>query len=284
MISEPSPPWNSLERLAIHSITTRPWPLETAVEKFSAAGVGGISVWVEALEGWSATAASELVRNAGLRIPALVRGGFFCDSFETVRRQRIDENRRLIDMAQALSAEMLVLVVGAVPREPLARQRAWVTDALSHLLDHAAEANVKLAIEPLHPMYAANKSCINRLTEAREICESFNHPRLGVAVDVYHVWWDPLLASEIQKLGQTQRIFGFHLCDWRVPTRDFLNDRALMGDGCIDLVGICRLVESAGFQGWHEIEIFSEEHWARKQSDFLSDIIERYRILIQQST
>lgn len=270
---ECSPP---LDRLAIHTITTKPWSLAVSAERFAAAGAHGISIWVEAIEEMSTEEVRSAVDAAGLKVPALVRGGFFCDPDPAERRRRIDHNRRLIETAGELSAEMLVLVVGATPGQPLQRQRGWVQEAIEGLIDDAVAADVRLAIEPLHPMYAADKSCINRIAEARGICEAVQHSLVGVAVDVYHVWWDPQLASEIEALGKQNALFAFHLCDWRVPTRDFLNDRALMGDGCIDIRGIRRLVEDAGFQGWNEVEIFSQEHWERDQQDFLDDILERY--------
>ncbi len=267
----------SRERLAVHTITTKPWPLPVAVDQFAAAGIGGISIWVEAIAGMSNSEVRNTVQASGLKVPALVRGGFFCDPDAQERVRRIDNNRRLIELAGEISAEMLVLVVGATPREPLDIQRGWVRHAIESLLDDAKAANVRLAIEPLHPMYSGDKSCVNRLTQARVMCEAIQHPLVGVAVDVYHVWWDEALESEIKRLGELEALFAFHLCDWRVPTRDMLNDRALMGDGCIDIRGIRKLVEANGFRGWNEVEIFSEEHWARDQQAFLNDIIDRYQ-------
>ena len=269
----------SLSQLAIHTITTKPWSLPVAAERYAAAGVGGICIWVEALEGMTTEQASRAVRDAGLRVPALVRGGFFCDADKNERAQRIDHNRRLIETAGELSAEMMVLVVGAVPDMPLDQQRGWVRDAIEALIDDANAANVKLAIEPLHPMYSADKSCINQIAQARQMCEAIGHPQVGVAVDVYHVWWDEELESEVRRLGRSNSLFGFHLCDWRTPTRDLLNDRALMGDGCIDLARISGLIKEAGFTGWHEVEIFSDEHWARDQDRYLAEIIQRYESL-----
>lgn len=264
-------------RLAVHTMTTKPLSLAEAAEAYAERGIGGISVWVEALTGISTSTAKQIIDDAGLKVPALVRGGFFCAASEAQRKECIDTNRRLIETAAALDAEMLVLVVGALPGESLDMQRGWVRDGIESLLPEAHFNGVKLAIEPLHPMYAADKSCINRITEARRICEAIDDPQVGVAVDVYHVWWDPELSDEIKRLGETERIFGFHVCDWRVPTRDLLTDRALMGDGCIDIAGIRREVEAAGFKGWHEVEIFSEEHWASEQGAYLDKIVERYR-------
>lgn len=266
----------SRHRLAVHTQTTKPLSLAAATRAYAERGIAGISVWVEALQGLTTSQAKRLIDDAGLKVPALVRGGFFCDPSGTERQGRIDHNRRLIQTAAELEAEMLVLVVGASPGEPLARQRGWVRDAMERLIADAEDANVKLAIEPLHPMYAADKSCINRIAEARALCDSLEHAQVGVALDVYHVWWDPDLSAEIKLLGRDNRVFAFHLCDWRVPTRDLLTDRALMGDGCIDIQRIRSEVEAAGFQGWNEVEIFSNEHWASDQADFLDQIVQRY--------
>lgn len=264
-------------RLAVHTMTTKPLSLSAAAEAYASRGIGGISVWVETLSGLNTSTAKQIIDDAGLKVPALVRGGFFCAANAEERQVRIDNNRRLIETAAALDAAMLVLVVGALPGLPLDVQRGWVRDAIENLLPEAHSHGVRLAIEPLHPMYVADKSCINRITEARQICESIDDPQVGVAVDVYHVWWDPDLSDEIKQLGRTKRIFGFHLCDWRVPTRDLLTDRALMGDGCIDIAGIRRQVEAAGFRGWNEVEIFSEDHWASDQGEYLDKIVERHR-------
>lgn len=272
---------NALARLAIHTITTKPWQLEEAIVRYSAAGVSGISIWVEALADRDPILVRKLLDDHGMSVPALVRGGFFCDASSIERASRIEHNRRLIETAAALQAEMLVLVVGATPGVPLSVQRAWVQDAIAALVPMARQHQVKLAIEPLHPMYAGDRSCVTTLAQARRICEAIGDDHVGVACDVYHVWWDDTLECEVAALGHTGRLFGFHLCDWRCPTRDMLNDRALMGDGCIDLKGIRKLVHQHGFTGWEEVEIFSTEHWAADQAEFLEKIIERYQMLAE---
>jgi sugar phosphate isomerase/epimerase len=266
-------------KLAVHTITTKPLGLAEAVAEYSRRGVGGISVWLDAIAGMPISEARRVISDGGLKVPALVRGGFFCDPDPEVRRQRVDQNRRLIETASELGAEMLVLVVGATPGVALDRQREWVAQGVSAMMGEAKAAGVRVAIEPLHPMYAADRSCLNRLGDARAMCEQINDPMLGVAVDVYHVWWDPDLPAELARLGAQGSIFAYHLCDWRVPTRDMLNDRALMGDGCIDLVTITRSVRAAGFDGWDEVEIFSDDHWREDQRTFLDRIVERYQSL-----
>jgi sugar phosphate isomerase/epimerase len=171
---------------------------------------------------------------------------------------------------------MVVLVVGAVPGTPLPDARAQVADGLAALLGDAEATGVKLAIEPLHPMYAADRSCINRAGDARRICEQLRHPKVGIAFDVYHTWWDPDLEDELRLAGEQGTLFGFHVCDWRVDTRDLLNDRGLMGDGCIDLRTIRGWAEAAGFRGLNEVEVFSTEYWGMDQRDFLRKIREAY--------
>ncbi|MEM7476644.1 MAG: sugar phosphate isomerase/epimerase family protein [Planctomycetota bacterium] len=267
----------SIDKLAVHTMTTKPMKLEVAVREYAARGIRGISVWKEALEGYTTSEAKQIIVDHGLEVPALVRGGFFCAESKSERLDKIEENRRLIETAAEIEAEMLVLVVGAIPTASLETQRQWVSEGIAALIDEAKAANIHLAIEPLHPMYAGDKSCINRIAEASEICEQLGCPNVGVAVDVYHVWWDPELTQQIELLGKTKRLFAFHICDWRVPTRHLLTDRTLMGQGCIDVPGIRACVEQAGFDGWNEVEIFSEDFWAQDQGEFLDQIVSAYQ-------
>jgi sugar phosphate isomerase/epimerase len=265
-----------LSKLAVHTITTKPLTIEEACEQYAARGIAGISIWIEAIEGRKPSDVRRLTDAAGLRVPALVRGGFFCDESSEVRKQKIEHNRRLIATAAELGAEMMVLVVGAVPGPRLELQRDWVRAAIEQLVPDAESHGVKLAIEPLHPMYAGDRSCVNTLAQARRICEQISHSLVGVALDVYHTWWDDALEKEIFKTASLNALFAFHLCDWRCPTRDMLNDRALMGDGCINLSMIRNWVHETGYDGWEEVEIFSQEHWSGDQERFLDQIVERY--------
>jgi sugar phosphate isomerase/epimerase len=269
-------PIADLSHLAIHTQTNKPWSLEECIGHYSAAGVPGISVWRHVLDPMGAEAAGRMLRGAGLKVPALVRGGFF-PAFEAENRQAaIDENLRCLDEAAAIGAEMVVLVVGAVPGMPLAEARAQITDGIAACMDHADATGVKLAIEPLHPMYAADKSAVNRMAEARAVCERIGHPKLGIAVDVYHVWWDPDLETEIRFGGEQGTLFAFHICDWRMETRDLLTDRGLMGEGVIDIPRIRGWMEAAGFDGFHEVEIFSAERWAGDQAAYVEEIKNAY--------
>ena len=266
-----------LSRLAVHTVTMKQWPLSRCVEAFATAGVGGVCVWRDALAAVGVEEAAGLIRGSGLRVPSLVRGGFFPATDAADRRKAVDENLRCLDEAEAIGAEMVVLVPGAVPGLPLAEARRQVEAGIEACLPHAEQTGVKLAIEPLHPMYAAARSCVNRLAEARRICADLQHPLVGVALDVYHVWWDPDLEAEIALAGKANTLFGYHVCDWKVETADLLNDRGVMGEGVIDLPRLGRLVRDAGFDGLDECEIFSARHWSRDGDEWFADVLRAYR-------
>jgi sugar phosphate isomerase/epimerase len=217
-----------------------------------------------------------MLREHGLEIVSLCRGGFFPHAQAAGRSQALDENRRAIDEAATLGAPLVVLVCGAVPGLPLATSRQQIQDGIEAVLPHAETAGVKLAIEPLHPMYADDRSAINTLWQANNMAEAFDSPCVGVAVDVYHLWWDPTLEDEIKRCGAHQNILAFHVCDWKTPTTDLLLDRGLMGEGCIDIPQIRNWVEAAGFGGFIEVEIFSKSYWQDDQQDFLSKIKQAY--------
>jgi sugar phosphate isomerase/epimerase len=269
-------PPNDFSRLCIHTMTTKPWPLGEAVRRYSVAGVKGITVWRQALVGSDVGAAGRMIREHGLTIVSLCRGGFFPGHTAERRAEAIDENRRCIDEAEALGAPLVVLVCGAVPGLPLAESRKQISDGIAALLPHAAAANVKLAIEPLHPMYAAERSAVNSVEQARVICGECHSPWLGVAIDVYHTWWDDRLPADIAACGAEGTLFAFHICDWRTPTTDFLDDRGLMGEGCIPIRQIRGWIEAAGFTGFHEVEVFSRRLWASDQARYLEDIKAAY--------
>jgi len=263
-------------RLCIHSITHQPWPIETTIEQLSARSVGAITVWRQVLEGHSVSAIATHIRVAGLKVISLCRGGFFPATDISQQQRAIDDNRKAIDQAAELGAPLLVLVPGAHPSQSLHTSRQQIVEGIAAILPHAAACDVRLGIEALHPMYADTRSAINTLRQANELCAQFNSPSLGVVVDVYHLWWDPDLQVEIQRAGDTQRIFAYHICDWKSPTTDLLNDRGLMGEGCIPLRQIRTWIENSGFDGFHEVEIFSNHYWAMDQEVFLERIIQAY--------
>jgi len=268
----PSQLLTDFSRLCVHTITTRPWSIEEATVHYAAAGVRGVTVWRQWLEGRDVAQVGRDLRAAGLEVVSLCRGGFFPAKDAAGRRRAVDDNLRAIDEAVALGAPLIVLVCGAVPDQPLEVSRAQIAEGIAAILDRAAQANVKLGVEPLHPMYADSRSAINTLRQANDLCDQLDAPHLGTVLDVYHLWWDPELKSEIERCGRAGRIFAFHVCDWRTPTEDLLNDRGLMGEGCIDVKQIRGWVEDAGFRGPIEVEIFSNRCWAMDQAEFLEKI------------
>lgn len=270
-------PLSDLSRLCVHTITTKPWSLDEAVERYARTGVSGITVWRQSLAGNDVAASGRMIRERGLSIVSLCRGGFFPGTTAAERQAAIDENRHCIDEAAALGAPLIVLVCGSAAGQSLAESRRQIADGIAAVVPHAAAANVRLAIEPLHPMYAADRSAINTIAQAREICGQLRSPLVGVAVDVYHVWWDPNLEQEIAALGREKSLFAYHICDWKTPIADVLNDRGLMGEGHVPLREIRSWVEAAGFNGFNEVEIFSERYWAMDQAQFLDKIVEAYR-------
>lgn len=270
-------PLTDLSQLCVHTITTKPWNIETTAQNFSKAGVKGISVWRDTLEGRNISHTGQLLRDAGLQIVSLCRGGFFPAKDPTKRKAAIDDNRRAIEEATQLGASLIVLVCGADPTQSLEDSRKQIRDGIAAILPEAKAAGVRLAIEPLHPMYADTRSAINTLSQANDMAVEMNSPFVGVAVDVYHLWWDPMLEQEIKRCGMNNHLFAFHICDWNVPTTDFLLDRGLMGEGCIPVRKIRSWVEATGFNGFYEVEIFSNKFWKEDQSQFLNNIITAYK-------
>ena len=266
-----------LSQLCIHTITTKPWSIEEAAERYAEAGVQGITVWRDTLEGRNIAQTGERLRNHGLSVVSLCRGGFFPSTHAGKRQTAIDDNKKAIDEAAALGAPMVVLVCGADPGQPLAASRQQIREGIEAVLPHAEANRVQLTIEPLHPMYADTRSAVNTLAQANDLAELIDSPWVGIAVDVYHLWWDDTLQSEIMRCGRNGNLSAFHVCDWRVPTEDFLLDRGLMGEGCINVPQIRGWVEEAGFEGLIEVEIFSNRYWSMDQSEFLAMIIEAYR-------
>lgn len=270
-------PITDLSKLCIHTITTKPWDIETAAKNFSAAGVKGITVWRDALAGRNIKKTGDILRGYDLSIVSLCRGGFFPSIDKTKRQAAIDDNRKAIEEAYELGTKLIVLVCGADPSQPLTESRKQIQDGIEMLIPEAAAAGVQLAIEPLHPMYADTRSAINTLAQANDMTEAINSPWVGVAVDVYHLWWDQNLENEIKRCGKNNALLAFHICDWKSPTVDMLNDRGLMGEGCIPIQQIRSWVEATGFNGFNEVEIFSTEYWKQDQSVFLDKIIEAYK-------
>jgi sugar phosphate isomerase/epimerase len=241
------------------------------------AGIGGISVWESHLNEYQSNIVSGILNDSELEVVSYVRGGFFTGLSLSKRLEAIDHNKYLIEQAKSINSGILVLVGGSSPGQSLEESRKQIISGIETILPFAESASVKLALEPLHPVYADTRSAINTLRMANDLIEIFNSPYLGIALDIYHLWWDPDLDSEITRCGKNRKIFAVHLSDWRVPTRDILNDREIIGRGIIDIQSFINKVKSAGFNGFMEVEIFSDEYWAMDQDQFLIQIIEAYK-------
>jgi len=265
-----------LSKLCIHTITTKSWSIEEAAENYSRIGVKGISVWRQYLEGRDIAQTGKMLKDHGLEVVSLVRGGFFPSTSSAKRAAAIDDNKKAVDEAAALGAPMIVLVCGADPGQSLETSRAQIQEGIENVLPYAIANNVKLAIEPLHPMYADTRSAVNTLGQANDMAEAISSDHVGVAADVYHLWWDPNLEQELLRCGRNGHLYAFHICDWMSPSADFLNDRGLMGEGCIPVQKIRGWAEAAGFNGFNEVEIFSDRWWAADQKEFLDRIVEQY--------
>lgn len=273
--------------LSLNLATTRQvWGFKDAVEGCLAQGVTAISPWRDQVAAIGLSEAVQIVQSNGLRLTGLCRGGMFPAADAAGRQAAIDDNLRAIDEAAALNADCLVLVVGGLPdgSRDITAARAQVAEGIAAMLPHARACNVPLAIEPLHPMYAADRACVNTLDQALDLCDLLGDG-LGVAIDVYHVWWDPRLPEAIARAGRMNAIYAHHICDWLVPTTDLLLDRGMMGDGVIDLVGIRAMIEAAGYSGPQEVEIFSAQNWWKRPGDeVLAVCKERFATLVSNST
>ena len=275
--------------LSINSATLRgAGKLDTIIEACARHGIGAISPWRDQVAAIGLERTAALVRGHGLALSGYCRGGMFPAVDAAGRQAALDDNRRAIDEAKTLNAACLVLVVGGLPgalagaalTRDIAGARQQVRDGIAATLEYAREVGMPLAIEPLHPMYAADRACVNTLEQALDLCDALDPSRsgaLGVAVDVCHVWWDPKLEAQIARAGRA-RLHAFHVCDWLVPTRDLLNDRGMMGDGVIEIPRIRAWMEAAAFAGYSEVEIFSSENWWKRPADeVVATCIERHR-------
>ena len=256
-------------------------PIGETIEAIAGAGFGAIAPWRRELEGESVKIVSRHIRDAGLSVSGYCRSSAIPAASEAEFMANIEDNRHAIDDAAELGAKCFVMVAGGLPAgsKDLAAARQQVHDGMALLLEHASGRDLPLAIEPLHPMYAADRACINTLQQALDLCDALDPSQngsVGVAVDLYHVWWDPLLEAQILRAEKGKRLLGFHLCDWLVPTRDMLLDRGMMGDGVIDIRAIRQWMETAGYAGRMEVEIFSRDNWWQRQpADILAVCAER---------
>lgn len=264
----------SIDRLSLNQITTERWNAKEAIEGCVRAGVPWISFWRHKVKELGLKETARLVRDAGLKVSSLCRGGMFPAATESERKQRIEDNKRAIEEAAELGTDVLVLVCGPAPDKDIAAARQMVEEGIGEIAPFAKQCGVKLGIEPLHPMYAAERSVINTLKQANDLAEKFPADQVGVVVDVFHVWWDPELYPQIRRASG--RILGYHVSDWIVPTPDLLMGRGMMGDGVIDLRPIRLAVEEAGYDGPIEVEIFNQQIWDMPGDDVLELMKERY--------
>ena len=274
--------WLSINTATVRKQHGADWPLLDILDACAARGIRAVSPWRDQVAAAGLQATARKLREHGLELSGYCRGGMFTDADAT------EQNLRALDEACELNAPCLVLVVGALPgalagraqHKDIASARATVRDGIATLLEHARARNMPLAIEPLHPMYAADRACINTLEQALDLCDELDSARsgaLGVAVDLYHVWWDPKLQAQIERAGKA-RLLAFHVCDWLTPTTHLLEDRGMMGDGVIDIRRIRAAVEAQGFAGYSEVEIFSSTNWWRRDGvETLDTCIERHR-------
>jgi sugar phosphate isomerase/epimerase len=278
--------WLSLNTATVR----RQGDLSVIIEACARAGIRAIDPWRDQVADIGLDRAVRLVRDANLELSGYCRGGMF--PADTAHRATMrDDNRRALDEAKALNAPCIVLVVGGLPQysrpgsassKDIAAARAQVEDGIAELYDYAKSIGMPLAIEPLHPAYAADRACVNTTEQALDICDrldSGKSGKLGVAIDVYHTWWDPALMAQIRRAGR-ERLLAFHVCDWMVPTKDILNDRGMMGDGVIDIPKIRAAVEAEGFSGYSEIEIFSNDWWERPIDEVVATCISRHKSVV----
>lgn len=258
---------SDLSRFAINQITTRDWTLEQAVEGYARRGVAGIGVWVDWLDAAGVAKGSRLIHDAGLFVPCLCTTAWVNLAEKSALEAAIAENRRRLDAAAEIGAGCLVVVPGglATGERDLVAARSRVQDALALLLEHARKVGVALGLEPLHPMYAADRSCLSTFAHCLDLCERLGEGA-GIVADTYHCWWDPYFPQGLRDAGP-ERILTFHLGDWLVPTRDIYQDRGMIGDGVINFAFYRSLLDEIGYDGPFEIELFSKFDWWTREGD-----------------
>jgi sugar phosphate isomerase/epimerase len=257
--TEMTAPLGDLSRISLNQITVNRWTLAEAVDGCARHGIDWIGLWRDKVADCGLGKSARLVRDAGLRVSSLCRGGFFAARGEDALRARREDNRRAVDEAATLGTEVLVLVCGPPLDRDLEGAREMVAEGIADLAPYAAAAGVKLGIEPLHPMFAGDRSVVVTLAQATTLAERFPADHVGVIVDAYHLWWDPDLGAQLKRAAG--RILGYHVSDWLVPLPDLLLGRGMMGDGLIDLRSLRGAVEAAGYVGPIEVEIFNRAIW-----------------------
>jgi len=276
-VPTPRPDDPRLARLSLNQATTKRWSVAEAVDGCVRAGLTSIGLWREPVAAHGLEATAKLVAERGLRVSSLCRGGFLTASDATGRTDALADNRRAIEEAATLRAECLVMVVGGLPAgsRDLRGARQRVLDALVDLAPYAGERGVRLALEPLHPMYCADRAVLSTLGQALDLAEAFPVAQVGVVVDTYHLWWDPDVWRQIARAAG--RIASFQICDWITPLPpDVLLARGMMGDGHIDFPAFRSAVDAAGYVGDVEVEIFNADVWAADPDEVLATMARRY--------
>ena len=280
--------WLSINTATVRKQRGVEWPLLQILQACAERGIRAVAPWRDQVAAAGLRETSRRLRDLGLVLSGYCRGGMFPYTDAAGQQAARSDNLRALDEAFELGAPCLVLVVGGLPgalggqaaHKDITLARQQVSDGIAELLEAARERRMPLAIEPLHPMYAADRACINTLAQALDVCDALDPGRtgaLGVALDVYHVWWDPLLQQQIARAG-VARLLAFHVCDWLTPTTDLLNDRGMMGDGVIDIPRIRGWIEAQGYAGFSEVEIFSTGNWwQRDGGEVLDTCIQRHR-------
>lgn len=261
-----------LQHAAVHTFTTKPWSIDQCIDGYARHGFGGISVWRETVAGHDLSRVRKKIADSGLTGVSLVRGGFFTGKTKEQRQQAIIENFKAIDEAAALGLPMVVLVCGATPGQIPSDNILQIEQGLEEILPHAEKAGIRLAVEPLHPMYAGDRSAVCSLRDANTMVERIGHPLLGIAVDVFHVWWEVDLQDQIDLCADNDRLMAFHVCDFKPDMSHVLLDRGLPGEGVANVEVIDHWVRDTGFTGMTEVEIFSNRYWAEDQDEFLKKI------------
>jgi sugar phosphate isomerase/epimerase len=271
---------DSFGRLSLNTKTTNAWTLREAVEGAAAAGLPAVGLWRDRVAEAGVDEATKILRDNGIRASSLCRGGFLTGFDEGA----VDDNRRAIDEAATLGAPELVVVAGGIPDRDLPGARARLADRLAALVPYAADRGVRLALEPLHPMYCADRAVISTLGQALALAAPHPAHVVGVVVDTFHVWWDPDLRARVAEAGTQGRISSYQICDWLVPmAADPLMSRGMMGDGVIDFASITEMVTAAGYRGDVEVEIFNDDVWSADPRDVVETMKRRYRKLVLPS-
>jgi sugar phosphate isomerase/epimerase len=280
-VDTPEPGDPRLERLSLNQRTTAQWNLREAIDGAVAAGLSSIGLWREPVAEVGVATARRWVDDAGLRVSSLCRGGFFTAADPIERKKAHEDNLRAIDEAAALGTRALVLVPGGLPAgdRDLIGARARAADAIAALVPHAVARGVTLGIEPMNPIYAADRGVISTLGQALDIAEAFPAREVGVVVDTFHLWWEPGVHAQIARAGE--RIVSYQVCDWITPLpADSLLARGMMGDGHVDFATFTRAVAAAGYTGDVEVEIFNADVWAAPGDRVVATMARRYVELV----